>query len=342
MSRVRQRWVRMAALLIVAIVAVSVPFSFPPFRVSQFTLALAYAVAALGLNLLIGYTGQISLGHGAFFAVGAYSAAVLMAKTGVPDLAAIPLAGGLAFAAGLLLGIPALRLRGHYLALVTLGVAVATPQLIKRFDGLTGGTQGLSAGSPQPPGWLGLAQDQYLYMVALVVAALAFVMAANLVRGRVGRALVAIRSGEISARATGINLTTFKLRTFALSAMLAGVGGALYTYVVGFVAPESFTIAVSFVFLAAIVVGGLGTIAGALFGALFIQFVPVYTSDINEALAGVLYGGVLILFMYVLPGGVVGLGHRLFGWITRPRQRRPREVPAAEEPEPAPRKAAGV
>src|SRR6266508_1660472 len=336
------RWIRPAGLLIAAVVAVSVPFNFPPFRVSQFTLALAYAVAALGLNLLIGYTGQISLGHGAFFAVGAYSTAILMSRTGVPDLLAIPLAGALAFAAGLLLGIPALRLRGHYLALVTLGVAVATPQLIKRFEGLTGGTQGLSAGSPAPPSWLGLAQDQYLYMIALVVAAVAFVMAANLVRGRVGRALVAIRSGEISARAAGVNLTTFKLRTFALSAMLAGVGGALYTYVVGFVAPESFSIAVSFVFLAAIVVGGLGTIAGALFGALFIQFVPVYTSDINEALAGVLYGGVLILFMYVLPGGVVGLWHRLFDWITRPRQRHPREVPAADEPDPAPRKAAGV
>jgi branched-chain amino acid transport system permease protein len=332
----------LAALLILAVAAVAVPFSFPPFRVSQFTLALVYAVAVLGLNLLVGYSGQISLGHGAFFALGAYSTAYLMARTGLPDLVGIPLAGALAFAAGLLLGIPALRLRGHYLALVTLGVAVATPQLVKRFDGLTGGTQGLSAGSPAPPAWLGLAQDQYLYMIALVTTALALVMAANLVRGRVGRALVAIRSGEISARAAGVNLTTYKLRTFALSAMLAGIGGALYTYVVGFVAPESFTIAVSFVFLAAIVVGGLGTIAGAVFGALFIQFVPIYTSDINQALAGVLYGGVLILFMYVLPGGVVGLGHRLLGWVTRPRQRRWTELPAAEEPEPTPRKAAGV
>jgi branched-chain amino acid transport system permease protein len=339
---VPRRWARLAALLIVAVAAVAVPFSFPPFRVSQFTLALVYAVAALGLNLLVGYSGQISLGHGAFFALGAYSTAYLMARTGLPDLVGIPLAGALAFAAGLLLGIPALRLRGHYLALVTLGVAVATPQLVKRFDGLTGGTQGLSAGSPAPPAWLGLAQDQYLYMIALVTTALALVMAANLVRGRVGRALVAIRSGEISARTTGVNLTTYKLRTFALSAMLAGIGGALYTYVVGFVAPESFTIAVSFVFLAAIVVGGLGTIAGAVFGALFIQFVPIYTSDINQALAGVLYGGVLILFMYVLPGGVVGLGHRLLGWITKPRQRRWTELPAAEEPEPTPRKAAGV
>jgi branched-chain amino acid transport system permease protein len=336
------RWPRLVALVVVAVAAVSVPFGFPPFRVSQFTLALAYAVAALGLNLLVGYSGQISLGHGAFFALGAYSTAYLMARTGLPDLVAIPLAGVLAFAAGLLLGIPALRLRGHYLALVTLGVAVATPQLIKRFDGLTGGTQGLSAGSPAPPSWLGLAQDQYLYMIALVVTALALVMAANLVRGRVGRALVAIRSGEISARATGVNLTTFKLRTFALSAMLAGIGGTLYTYVVGFVAPESFTIAVSFVFLAAIVVGGLGTIAGAVFGALFIQFVPIYTSDVNEALAGVLYGGVLILFMYVLPGGVVGLWHRLFGWIIRPRRRRATGIAVAEEPELAPRNVAGV
>jgi branched-chain amino acid transport system permease protein len=342
MSRLRASWPRVLAVAVVAVLAIAVPFSFPPFRVSQFTLALAYAVAALGLNLLIGYTGQISLGHGAFFAVGAYTAGIVMAQTGLPDLAGIPLAGAIAFATGLLLGIPALRLRGHYLALVTLGVAVATPQLIKRFDGLTGGTQGLAAGSPTPPAWLGLAQDQYLYMVALVVTALAFAMAANLVRGRVGRALVAIRSGEISARATGVNLTTFKLRTFALSAMLAGVGGALYTHAVGFVAPESFTIAVSFVFLAAIVVGGLGTIAGALFGALFIQFVPVYTSGVNQALAGVLYGTVLILFMYVLPGGVVGLGRRLLGLVSRPWGRRSEEITTPAEPEPAPRKAAGV
>jgi branched-chain amino acid transport system permease protein len=341
-SGLRQRWPRLVGLAVVAVAAVAVPFSFPPFRVSQFTLALAYAVAALGLNLLVGYTGQISLGHGAFFAIGAYTAAIVMAKTGLPDLVTIPLAGAIAFAAGLLLGIPALRLRGHYLALVTLGITIATPQLIKRFDGLTGGTQGLSAGTPTPPSWLGLAQDQYVYVVALVVTALALVVSANLVRGRVGRALVAIRSGEISARSTGVNLTTFKLRTFALSAMLAGVGGALYTFVVGFVAPESFTLTVSFVFLAAIVVGGLGTITGALFGALFIQFVPIYTSDINEALAGVLYGGVLILFMYVLPGGVVGLGHRIFGWVTRPRHRRSWEVAEAEEAEPTPRKAAGV
>lgn len=281
MSRLGQRWPRLAALVIVAAAAIAVPFSFAPFRVSQFTLALGYAVAALGLNLLVGYTGQISLGHGAFFAVGAYTTAIVMAKTGLPDLAGIPLAAAIAFVAGLLLGIPALRLRGHYLALVTLGLTIATPQLIKRFDGLTGGTQGLSAGTPTPPGWLGLAQDQYVYMIALVVAALAFLLSANLVRGRVGRALVAIRSGEISARTTGVNLTTYKLRTFALSAMLAGVGGAIYTYVIGFVAPESFTLAISFVFLAAIVVGGLGTIAGALFGALFIQFLPIHTSDVN-------------------------------------------------------------
>src|SRR6266536_3126907 len=121
MSAAGQRWPRLAALAVVAAAAVAVPFSFPPFRVSQFTLALAYAVAALGLNLLVGYAGQISLGHGAFFALGAYSAAIVMAKTSLPDLVTIPLAGALAFVAGLLLGVPALRLRGQYLALVTLG-----------------------------------------------------------------------------------------------------------------------------------------------------------------------------------------------------------------------------
>jgi branched-chain amino acid transport system permease protein len=304
----------------VLVLAVLLPFFFSSYRVSQFTLVLAYAVAALGLNLLVGYSGQISLGHGAFFALGAYTTAILVAKSGWPHLATIPVAAAICFAAGFAVGIPALRLHGLYLALVTLGLAVATPQLIKRFDGLTGGTQGLSAPPPAVPGFLDfLAADQWIYLLNLAVAVVMFVLAAGIVRGKVGRALVAVRDNQIAARTFGVDLARYKTRAFALSAAYAGVGGAMFAISIGFVAPESFGLALSFSFLAAIVVGGLATVSGAIFGALFIEFVPVYAADVNEALAAVIYGGVLIVFMYVLPTGVVGLLRRL-GARVRPRK----------------------
>jgi branched-chain amino acid transport system permease protein len=313
------RRVRLAAWGVVLVLAVLLPFFFNAYRVGQFTQAMALAVAVLGLNLLVGYSGQISLGHGAFFALGAYASAIAIDDLGVPYLLTLPLAGAVCAVAGFLLGLPALRLRGLYLALVTLAVAIATPQVIKRAEGLTGGTQGMSIEKIAAPTWSGLADDQWLYFVTLVVAAVVFVLAAFLVRGRVGRALVAIRDNEIAARTMGVDLARFKTGTFAVSAGYAGVGGALFTLPIGFLAPESFPLALSFAFLAAIVVGGLATIAGALFGALFIEFVPVYAADVDEALAGVIYGGVLILFMYLLPGGVMGLVRKIASMKERPR-----------------------
>jgi len=308
---VTERRLRIALVCGLTLIAVLIPFFVGPYRVGQFTLVLVYAVAALGLNLLVGYNGQISLGHGAFFALGAYTAALLIEKTGVPYLLTLPASGALCFAAGYLFGVPALRLRGLYLALGTLGLAIATPQLIKRFDGLTEGTQGLTVEQPKSPGWLALADDQFLYLLSLVVAAVMFLGAWNLMRGQVGRSVKAVRDGEIAASTLGVNLAATKTRAFALSAAYAGVAGALYVFAIGFVAPEAFTLTVSFAFLAAIVVGGLATISGALFGALFIEFVPVYASDVNEALTGVIYGGVLIAFMWVLPDGAAGLLRRL-------------------------------
>jgi branched-chain amino acid transport system permease protein len=316
MSRKR---LRLAGWGLVLVLAVLLPFFFNAYRVGQFTQAMALGCAVLGLNLLVGYSGQISLGHGAFFALGAYTSAIAIADLGVPYLLTLPLAGAVCAVAGFLLGLPALRLRGLYLALVTLAVAIATPQIIKRAEGLTGGTQGMTVDKVIAPSWSGLADDQWLYFVTLAVTAVMFVLAAFLVRGRVGRALVAIRDNEIAARTMGVDLARFKTGTFAVSAMYAGVGGAVFTLPIGFLAPESFPLALSFAFLAAIVVGGLATIAGALFGALFIEFVPVYAADVDEALAGVIYGGVLILFMYLLPGGVMGLVRRISSTTTRPR-----------------------
>ncbi len=302
------------------VAAVALPFFFSSYRVSQFTLVLSYAVAALGLNLLLGYSGQISLGHGAFFALGAYVTAILVAKSGWPHVATIPVAAAICFVAGFAVGIPALRLHGLYLALVTLGLAVAMPQLIKRFDGLTGGTQGLSAPPPAVPGWASfLADDQWLYLFNLAIAVPMFVLAAGIVRGRVGRALVAVRDNQIAAKTFGVDLAAYKTRAFAISAAYAGVAGSMFAITIGFVAPESFGFALSFSFLAAVVVGGLATVTGAIFGALFIEFVPVYAADVDEALAGVIYGGVLILFMYLLPGGVMGLARRITSTKARPR-----------------------
>jgi branched-chain amino acid transport system permease protein len=303
----QHRRLKLVGLALLVLAAVLVPFFFGPFRVSQFTLALIYAVAVLGLNLLVGYSGQISLGHGAFFALGAYTGAILLDRTSVPHLLTVPAAALVCFAAGLALGLPALRLRGLYLALVTLAIAIATPVLIKRFDSLTGGSQGIAVDQPQAPAWSGLADDQFLYFLALLVAAPLFWLAAGMVRRDVGRALIAMRDDETAAKTMGVNLATFKTRAFGLSAAYAGVAGALFVFSNGFVAPESFTLVVSFSFLAAVVVGGLATVTGALFGALFIVFVPVWSSDVDEALSGVIYGAALIACMYVFRGGIVGL-----------------------------------
>jgi branched-chain amino acid transport system permease protein len=320
---------RIVLICALAAAALAIPFLFGPYRVGQFTLVLVYAVAVLGLNLLVGYSGQISLGHGAFFALGAYTAALLIEKASVPHLLAVPAAGVVCFAAGFLFGVPALRLHGLYLALVTLGLAIALPQLIKRFDGLTEGTQGLTVEQPVPPDWLPLADDQFLYLLSLLLAAVMFLLAWNMTRGQLGRAVKAVRDREIAASTLGVDLAATKTRVFAVSAGYAGVAGAMYVFAIGFVAPEAFTLTVSFAFLAAIVVGGLATISGALFGALFIEFVPVYASDIDVALTGVIYGGVLIAFMWLLPEGAAGLPRRLRALAARRRE------PAEEKPQEA-------
>jgi len=314
-----RRWWKPAGLLALAVLALMLPFFFGPYRVSQFTLVLIYAIAVLGLNLLVGYSGQISLGHGAFFCLGAYTGAILLDRTGLPHLLTVPAAALVCFAAGLALGLPALRLRGLYLALVTLAIAIATPVLIKRFDGLTGGSQGITIAQPKAPAWMGLDDDQFLYLLALAVAVPLFWLAAGMVRRDVGRALIAMRDDETAARTMGVNLATFKTRAFGFSAAYAGIAGALFTFANGFVAPESFTLTISFAFLAAIVVGGLATVAGAGVGAVFIVFVPVWTSDVDEALSGVIYGATLIACMYVFRGGVMGVLRSAWAWSTKGR-----------------------
>lgn len=321
----QHKGLRYAALAALVIVAVLLPWFLEVYRLGQFTFVIVFAIATLGLNLLVGYAGQISLGHGAFYALGAYTCAVAITKGGLPWPVAIVLAAIVSGIAGILLGIPALRLRGLYLALVTLAVAVAMPQLIKKFGTLTGGTQGLQVDLPPSPGFL--AQDQWIYYISLITAAILFFLASKMVSGRVGRALIAIRDNEIAATTQGVNLATFKVGAFAISSAYAGVAGALFVFAIGgFVAPEAFTLVVSFSFLAAIVVGGLATIWGAVFGALFLEFVPVWAQNIQPEFTNVIYGGVLILFMYALPHGAMGLLRKIGGKVVDVR---PMEVAPA-------------
>ena len=267
---------RILVALVVALIALAFPFFASGYHIYQGSQVLILAIALLGLNLLTGFNGQISLGHGAFFAIGGYGAAILITKFGLPFWAAIPLASVVCFVAGFLFGFPALRFGGLYLALATFALAVATPQILSYtgFDAFTGGSQGLSLPKPLAPLGLRLNPDQWLYLVCLVCAAALYWAARNLAQGRIGRALIAIRDQPIAAETMGVNAALYKTTCFGVSALYAGVAGGLSAIAVGFVSPESFGLPLSLAFLVGIVVGGLASLNGVLFGALFIEFVP--------------------------------------------------------------------
>lgn len=299
---------QMIGLLIALAVACALPFMVSNYRVFQLTLTLVYAIALLGLNMLTGYNGQISLGHGAFYAIGAYVAAILMDKFGVPYWLTVPAAGAVCLVAGFLFGLPALRLEGLYLALATFALGVAMPQILKykHFEHWTGGAQGIVIVKPEAPEWSGLTQDQWLYFVVLVCLVALFVIGWNVLRGRMGRAMVAIRDQPIAAQAMGVNTAMVKSATFGLSAMYTGIAGALGAIVIQFVAPDSFNIFLSITLVVGVVIGGLASIPGAIFGAIFIQFIPNIADQISKAAPWAIYGIFLIVFMYVMPSGVAG------------------------------------
>ncbi len=314
-------------LLLIAIVllgACALPFFVSNYRTFQFTLALVYAIALLGLNMLTGYNGQISLGHGAFYAIGAYTAAILMDRYGVPYWATLPVAAVVCLAAGFLFGLPALRLEGLYLALATFALGVSLPALLKyhHLEKWTGGVQGIVIDKPEPPPLFSLIglpinADQWLYYFVLAVASAMFVLAWNMLRGRMGRAMVAIRDRHIAADAMGIDTALVKSLTFGVSAMYTGVAGALGAIAIQYVAPDSFNIFVSIVFLVGIVVGGLASIAGAIYGALFIQFVPNIADEISKAAPWAIFGIFMIGFVYLMPMGVAGAVRLAVARLTR-------------------------
>ena len=297
---------------LILVFAVLLAFLVSNYRLFQFTMVVAYAIAILGLDMLTGYTGQISLGHGAFYAVGAYTAAILMANFDVPYWVTVPPAALICAGFGFAFGFPALRLGGLYLALATFALAIAVPQLLKYklFEDWTGGVQGIVVSKPDPPFGLPLSQDQWLYLFTLAIGITLFALARNLLRGRIGLAMRAVRDHALAAEAMGIDIALLKTSTFALSAMYTGIAGALGAIAVQFVAPDSFSVFLSITLFVGLIVGGITSLLGAVFGAMFIVFIPNLADQISKAAPGAIYGVILIAFLYLLPAGFAGLLRR--------------------------------
>jgi branched-chain amino acid transport system permease protein len=294
---------RIAGLAVLLIAASALPFFISDYRTFQFTLTICYAITLLGLNILTGYNGQISLGHGAFFAIGAYTAAIMMDRWDLPYWSTIPAAGLVCLGAGFLFGLP------------------ATPQILK-YKGIehwTGGVQGIVIVKPPAPFGLPISPDKWLYLFALAVAVAMFVLGVGILRGRVGRALIAIRDHPTAAAAMGVNTALYKSLTFGVSALYTGVGGALSALAIQFVAPDSFGFFLSISFLVGIVVGGLASVSGAIFGAFFIQFIPNVADHLSKSAPWAVYGVFLIAFMYFMPTGVAGALQMIWARFCRTR-----------------------
>ncbi len=326
-------WAMRLFFVVLIVAACALPFLLTNYRTFQATLVLVYAIALLGLNILTGYNGQISLGHGAFYAIGAYTAAMLMDQAGMPYWATIPIAGAVCLLAGFLFGLPALRLEGLYLALATFALAVSMPPILKShlLEKWSGGVQGIVIVKPDPPAFLAAAgiklnPDQWLYFFALAIALVLFVIGWHLIYGRIGRALIAIRDHHTAAEAMGINTALYKSLAFGVSAMYTGVAGALGAIAVQFVAPDSFTVFLSITFLVGIVVGGLASLSGALYGALFIQFVPNISDELSKAAPWAVFGVFLIGFVYLMPTGVAGALRALVSRLGRGKLSPPKEA----------------
>jgi branched-chain amino acid transport system permease protein len=342
LQRVRSAPPRYWLVVIAGIFFLGLPTTVSSFLASEWGQALILAVAIMGLNILVGYSGQLSLGHGAFMALGAYTSAILAHRYKVDYLVTIPISALFTGLVGFLFGFPALRLSPLYLALATFALAVVTPSLIKRPEDLTGGVQGILVTQPDPPGpardmfaaitGSPMTSDQWIYYVSLFCALVLFWVAWNLIRHRPGRALRAIRDGEVAAAASGVNVAAFKTLAFGLSAFYAGAAGSLYGLSTGFVSPDAFPVDLSIQLLVGAVIGGLASIPGPLLGAIVAYFLPIganqwvpsqdwipdqVASTVKNAGPAVSYGVLLILIMIFAPNGMVGLVRQGYDLLNR-------------------------
>jgi branched-chain amino acid transport system permease protein len=340
--------VNVSIVLAVAFLVAIMPRLAGEYRLSQFTYVGVYFIALLGLNILTGYSGQISLGHGAFMALGAYTSAILMLGRhglvlanlhppywlpigdGMRPIFTIPIAGLVAGLIGYAFGFPALRLAGVSLALATFAVAVSLPLVAKRFEDVTGGGGGLNLFLPKTPFGLDISVSHWLYYQTWVSAAVLVLIAWLLLRGRAGRALRALRDGEVAAISSGVSPAAYKTFSFGVSSAYAGVAGALFVINISYVNPDTIPVIWSILFLASVVIGGLASLTGALFGALVFEFLPIYAQDppllpisLSKQAPSVVFGIALVLMMFLAPAGFAGLLRRLVRPITNRRGRSP-------------------
>ena len=312
-------WGLLAAAFLIPLLRPLLPELVSDYRLFLVSTMMIAAIAVLGLNLLTGFNGQFSLGHGAFYAVGAYTAAILMDQVDFPYWATLPAAAVVCFIVGYLFGLPALRLEGHFLALATFALALAVPQILKYkwLEGLTGGVQGIVLSKPEVPFGLPLTEDQWLYYYILIVMVVLYWAAANILDSRSGRAMMAIRDYKIAADTMGIDTALYKTVTFGISAAYTGIAGALSASAIAFVAPDSFNIFLSIKFLIGLVVGGIGSLAGSVVGGIFYVLVDNSAQALStfvkndlglpfDLSAYTVFGILLIVLMYLMPMGIVG------------------------------------
>lgn len=336
------------AALLVAVVLLLLSVRLGPFRDYQIAEVAAYVTAVAGLTYLIGLSGQISIGHGAFMAIGAYGAALLLLHLHWPLEAVFAASALIAAAAGAIIGVAAARLRGPYLAGATLMLAVALPSLADKYAGVFGGDQGLSV-SITTPAWLGAAfpPTRWLAWITCAAALITLVLLANLGRSRIGRSWRALRDNEVAAALSGLNVARMQILAFVVSSACAGLGGALLAVVTNIVSPGAFTLTLSISVLTAAILGGLGSLAGAVWGSLVLVFVPTYVMDVatshglssaassNVPIAA--YGVVLIAVMLLFPSGIQGGLRRLLGPVapaaSAPFNALRRHAPASEHQE---------
>jgi branched-chain amino acid transport system permease protein len=324
------RWLKPAIFIVVAIAILVLPLVASPYVNFQVTMVAVFAVAILGLNIIMGYAGQISLGQSAFVGLGAYVTAYGVIA-GWPIILTFLLACLIPAAVGLLVALPAVRLRGHALAVVTLGLPIIFLPLARRFPNLTGGSNGMTVDWMNAPDWSGLAVDQWRYYVIIIMAALFFLLARNLVTGRIGRAFAIVRDNEAVATSMGISSYRYKVLAFTISSLYGGAAGFLYLGAVQFTSPETSSFIVSINMLAAMVIGGSASIAGSLIGGIFYVLVPFLAGQVNSSQTAIYSGAVLLVVLLIVPGGLITVPRVIKRLTNRRRSGRPTPEPNRNE-----------